>query len=248
MTTQGKTMMMQYLFTPLEQHSDLGFGMTASSYADSGKELLKHVKTSEYLDQLPVCFLLRHSSELYLKSAILILHKGLGKPFKIENPPHIEIHGKAKNIYDIHSLLDLFQYFKKTITDNNDFFNAHKDNQKTDWLASPKGLEDAIKRIEQIDRQSSYFRYPVTKGNMVDVEKSSVEKISLEELESKFISKEKDPAFVFILQDENGNPQEIFNRKSTSTNETIINDLLTISEDLAGASIGLRAELLVNGV
>ena len=60
---------------PPERHFDGGLGATAGEFKRSAEEL--KVTKGTALAHLPVCYLQRHSIELYLKSLIVILYKSI---------------------------------------------------------------------------------------------------------------------------------------------------------------------------
>ena len=70
---------MNVFITPPETHFDGGLGISASDFRSAAETL----KSSEVSGSgiLPICYLQRHSLELYLKSLIFILHK------KFDNEP-----------------------------------------------------------------------------------------------------------------------------------------------------------------
>lgn len=73
---------MLYLFTPIDEHFDKGFGAVADSFHEAGDALLDSECTKNILNgHLPVSFLFRHAIELYLKGSILILHKHIRIPY-----------------------------------------------------------------------------------------------------------------------------------------------------------------------
>jgi hypothetical protein len=77
---------MKYLFMPLNQHIEDGFGATAEAFEQSAKLLSSSSDDVTYHYQIPLCFLYRHAIELYLKSAIVVLHRALAIPY--DKNPH----------------------------------------------------------------------------------------------------------------------------------------------------------------
>ncbi|RXU06233.1 hypothetical protein B1F69_00065, partial [Pseudomonas syringae] len=69
---------MLYMMLPLDRHFDSGFGAVADSFRDAADAL---EDTPTLNTHLPVSFLYRHAIELFLKSAIIILHRKLNIPY-----------------------------------------------------------------------------------------------------------------------------------------------------------------------
>lgn len=234
-------MKLQYLLLPLEQHSDFGFGATAHEYEEAGVQLASNNDRESLLELLPACFLLRHSSELYLKSAIIILHKGFKIPFVKDDPPTIEFNDRNENIYSMHSLKDLFTYFSTTLENYSENIQTKA---LSDWRQPPIELIEAINRIELLDRKSSYFRYPITKNNKIDPEKSPMRKMEPEQIVEKMQKPAAPLVFAFILTDDHGNATEAYIHSDEHNGTQLVADLKYVSETLGGLSVGLRVELL----
>lgn len=65
--------------------------------------------------RLARCFLFRHAIELYLKSAIVILHRGLKIPYgdkPCDGVGHVEMEAKWRPIHKMHSVGVLWAYLK----------------------------------------------------------------------------------------------------------------------------------------
>ena len=76
-----KGLPMLYMLLPLDQHYDSGFGAVADSFKDAADSLNDPTKPSAFSSHLPVSFLCRHAIELYLKSAIITLHRKFSIPY-----------------------------------------------------------------------------------------------------------------------------------------------------------------------
>ena len=72
---------MNYMMMPLDRHYDHGFGATGDAFFEAAKTLEKEAKPTLFLDALPKGFLLRHALELFLKSAIVVIHRRLKLPY-----------------------------------------------------------------------------------------------------------------------------------------------------------------------
>mgnify|MGYP000483506377 CR=1 FL=1 len=105
---------MNIFITPPDKHFDGGLGSAASNFKSASESLKNNEENSS--GDLPICYLQRHSIELYLKSLIYILHKKFeipfGGDFTLENPA-ILINGKWKPLSNTHNLSDLYSYFSQ---------------------------------------------------------------------------------------------------------------------------------------
>src|SRR5690554_3997430 len=100
---------MLYMFTPLEEHPDKGFGAMADSFEEAAKILSKSENTLEKA-HLPINYLRRHAIELFLKSIIILLHTKFEIPYG-DNPdtstPQVLVNDEWKLMNRIHSIRQL---------------------------------------------------------------------------------------------------------------------------------------------
>lgn len=234
---------MHYYFLPFNLHVDLGFGATADSYKDSAEIILKSFENSKStLEQLPLCFLFRHSIELYLKSMIIVLHHGLTVPYEensSKEDPRILINGKAKRLFTEHSIVNLFEYFHRMVLEKSAMLSEIA---RTDWTEIPEDLVNAIRRIEQFDAKSSYFRYPVSQGRKIDNEKSAFKEVQFDEIVSIAKKINEKATMTYMQMDENEVPVQTFLYDNHQELE-ILEDLKLAAKTLSGAHLGLRVEL-----
>jgi hypothetical protein len=117
---------MFHLFTPLDEHCDKGFGAVAESFKDAADSLFNAKEgVSIFHGHLPISFLYRHATELYLKASIIICHKYLRQPYgthPCNGDPYVLVEGKWKPIYTEHSIDKLFEYLKSLFHSNKDCF------------------------------------------------------------------------------------------------------------------------------
>ncbi|MDO9512069.1 MAG: hypothetical protein Q7J34_09940 [Bacteroidales bacterium] len=199
---------MQYSLTGIDTHLDLGFGITGEAYYHSAEQLFdnkKQIKTFQQVE-MPMNFLYRHSIELFLKSLIMIFHKRLKLPYDNEPfdtvKPKILIGGKWKDLYNCHWIDELYNYWL------NELLLKHKEDldklaPKGDWQEETT-ITKFFPLITGYDRDSSFFRYPVTKNTTHDPKKYTMQRLDLERLHDIFTNnpdsqKEKKGARVFIL-------------------------------------------------
>ncbi len=172
-----------YSFTPLEHHYDKGFGAVAESFKDAGNVLKSQYNRAMLNGHLPICYLFRHSIELFLKGSIIIVHKGFKIPCGNEpftGVPKIQKMKKGKlepqPIYNIHEIDLLYKYLSSLLNDNKDdidkIFNGWK---------FPDDFESKIERFENIDSSSTFFRYPEDKyPSIYQKEKSAFKETTVE--------------------------------------------------------------------
>ena len=91
---------MHWLLTPIDRHSDDGFGAMATAFRASAETLLAAERDSMAQRELPTCFLLRHAAELFLKSTLVVTHRAF-KP-GLQGYPAIQVDGKAKPMTSVH--------------------------------------------------------------------------------------------------------------------------------------------------
>lgn len=181
---------MQYALTGIETHLDFGFGITGEAYYHSAEYLNDNktsVKTFQQVE-MPINFLYRHSIELFLKALIIIFHKRLKIPYGVEpfdsKKPMIFTEGKWKELYTCHWIDELYNYWL------NELLLKHISELKElapegDWQEE-KSISQFFSLISSYDRDSSFFRYPVTKNATLDLEKYTMQRIDLEKLEGIF--------------------------------------------------------------
>ena len=204
---------MQYLLTGIETHLDFGFGVTGDSYYHSAEHLIENksaVKTMTQLE-MPINFLYRHSIELFLKSLIITFHKQLKLPYGTESynstTPKIYTNGEWRNLYTCHWIDELYSYWlnELLLKQNSELMKLAP---KGDWQEY-KEITDFFPLITGYDRDSSFFRYPVTKNTSLDPKKFTMQRLDSEKLQKLFSDnpdnkKGKNGARIFmLLKDEN---------------------------------------------
>lgn len=166
---------MLYILLPLDQHYDSGFGAVADSFKDAADSLNDPTKPSAFSSHLPVSFLYRHAIELYLKSAIITLHRKFSIPYgeaPSSNEPSVMVGQRRKPLYNVHGLGPLYAELRALLNQEAD---ALAQVPCTDWTL-PLELDEWIAAIEVTDSSSTYFRYPVTKDADLDGKKSTMQR------------------------------------------------------------------------
>ncbi len=151
-------------------------------------------------------FLYRHSIELYLKSLIIIFHKKLKVPYGSESfdskTPKILTNGKWKELYTCHWIEQLYTYWLNELLLKHAVILKSQAPQG-DWNEVESFLE-FFRLIAGYDRDSSFFRYPITKNKSLDSHKYTMQRVDLEKLDDIFLNriherKEREGARMFTL-------------------------------------------------
>ncbi len=179
---------MQYLLTGIESHPDKGFGITADAYYESAEHLMNnHFKNYDTTQQaeMPQNFLFRHSIELYLKSLIIIFHRSLqinyGTVTFDSDEPEVFSDGQWRKLYNSHFIDKLYDYWLNHLLLPN-IDNLNKIASKGDWQEA-KEITELFPIICKYDKDSSYFRYPITKNSLLDNEKYTMQKFKSKNIE-----------------------------------------------------------------
>ena len=231
-----------YMFMPLHRHIDFGFGATGDAFRQAAERLLADKETSNFFNaHMPINFLFRHAIELYLKSLIIVIHKSLRLPFgdKLsDETPSVKLGERWKPIYQVHSVEDLYSYFKKLIYTKKSEIQSMA---KTDLTAIPAELDGWIKQIDKLDRMSTLFRYPVTRNQKGDHEKSGWKEIPEEELGASTQPGERGKN-LFILVDDDYSVVSAYQYDEEALKQ--LHEALKGAADLlSGAHCGMRVEL-----
>jgi hypothetical protein len=184
---------MLYQLTGIDTHIDFGFGITGEAYYSSAQYLFDNKENIKSVQQveMPTSYLYRHSIELFLKSLIIIFHKRLKLNYDNESfdstKPKVFISGAWKDLYTCHWIDELYNYWL------NELLLKHK--PRLEEIA-PRGEwqeENTISKLFPLlagyDRDSSFFRYPITKNSSLDQKKYTMQRLDLKNLESILVEK-----------------------------------------------------------
>jgi hypothetical protein len=177
--------MMMYALLPMTTQSDLGFGLIAESFLNAADNLDDKEFALGY-EYLPICYLRRHSLELFLKSFIILLHKHYNLKFddlppSTEKPKFKDSNGKWNSLYKEHDVAKLYLYFRELIMMNRAEIEEYT--RVLDWPFYKDSYLDNFTLIADYDNHSDFFRYPISKDKAKDKHKEKVEKVSFDELE-----------------------------------------------------------------
>jgi hypothetical protein len=202
---------MNVFLLPPEKHFDGGLGITAGEFKRSADELKGAKGTA--LAHLPVCYLQRHSIELFLKSLIFILHKKFKIPFGDGfsiGKPAVLVNGKWKLLSNTHNLADLYTYFIQ-------LFDSVKSvmPKSTDWIIDPK-IKTKINLINGYDPDSTYFRYPKALDEKRDRMKSEVQPTDIDKTIKRANSSSSSPVKSVVMLNENDEIIETYDLASNA--------------------------------
>lgn len=241
--------MIEESFMPLDRHFDSGFGATADSFHNAGKAL--DIEDHKYgfglnSSRLPVFYLYRHTNELYLKSVLTILHRRFCSTFptvRASDFPTVDVDGKSKRIFQVHSIRHLYRQFRNMLDDN---ASAIASVSKTNWTAIPEELDGLVDLINAADESSTMFRYPVTLDPLNDAKKSSFKRIRPEDAvtEAHYRSENNLPGVkILALENDDGDVVETFIHDGNAMPD-VFAALKLLAETLSGAQFGMRHEFL----
>lgn len=228
-----------YLFKPLEKHYDKGFGAVADSFENAAAALKEQYNRGQLNGHLPICYLYRHSIELFLKGSIIIVHQGLNIPYGAEpctsepKIPEDGVNGKLISIFRIHNIKVLYKYLSNRL--------AEKKNELEDVFFSWDFSEDfgqKIERLEEIDSSSAYFRYPTDKKTPTyEKEKSAFQETTVEDVMALAI-KNQEPMKSMKVVSLIGRDTQIFVHDDSFTEEAM-NLLAEIADEISNCHFAL---------
>lgn len=144
------------------------------------------------------------------------------------------IGGRWKPMYQVHSLNELYPYFRRLFVDHASYLER---NTKTDWSFSPE-LDRWIADVEGQDSTSTFFRYPVTKHRDKDKEKSVIKPDSHLNIMSRMGPGQKPQKAFFVLNEHDEVTQAFYHDDKGA--KTTIDTLQRTCEQLYGCHAALR--------
>ncbi len=233
---------MHYIFLPINKHFDSGFGATADSFRDAASKLLSSSEETDklYNIKLPICYLLRHSIELYLKSIITVFHKTfkiITSQKKYSDKPEILVKGNWRPLTKIHNIEFLYQYVLKLFITYKEPLEKHT---RTIWEV-PDDLLEMIKKINKVDERSTFFRYPILTSPELDEMKSSMKSIATEAV-IKQSHTDKRSSKIFVMSDKDDEIIDTF-IYDYDTLKDILDTLSKTTEFLSSLHLAVRMDL-----
>lgn len=229
-----------YLFAPLDKHYDKGFGAVADSFKDAGKALKEKYNRGMINGHLPICYLFRHSIELFLKGCIIIVHCGLKISYGTEpctSEPKLPVDGKLKSIYAIHDIDLLYKYLSNLLVEKKIELDEVT---RTNWEFEDD-LRSKFERLKEIDSSSAYFRYPIEKSAIYEKEKSAFKETTFEQVMAMAI-KNQEPMKTMKVMALMGQETQIFVHDDSFT-EYAMNLLAEVAEEISTCHFALMHEL-----
>ncbi len=150
-------------------------------------------------------YLRRHAIELFLKSAIVIIHRRLQLPYGSvahSGEPHALVNGEWVPFPRLHSVKALWTYLSTLFHDQKCFFDSIR---RVDW-SFPKEVNEWVDEIEAKDPRSTFFRYPNPRDTATDVPKAVMVEGTPEEISARLAASEHGPGqFVLLMENQSGN-------------------------------------------
>ncbi len=231
-----------YPFKPFNKHFDYGFGGYADAFKRAADELISQRDAGHiFLNMhLPINYLYRHAIELYLKSLIIVVHRKLKLPFGAndsESLPRIFTDNKWIPIHRVHSIRELYEYFRKTL---NEQAASIASLTNSDWSNPPAELDAQILLIDEFDSRSTFLRYPDIKNLDDEQEKSSFQESTLYEVFRRMAPGE-EYSKAFLVMDEHNEIAETYQLNSAPMLE-LTEALKEVASLLESAHLGMRTE------
>ena len=241
--------MIQEFFLPLDRQFDSGFGATASTFHDAAKA----IDTDDHRmgfglsgSRLPVFYLYRHANELYLKSVLTIVHRRFGSNYpRVEHDdfPAINVDGKPMKIFRVHSIRALYTTFKSLLKSN---ATAIKKVAASNWTDIPEEMDQLVDIIDEADKASTMFRYPITMDPANDAKKSAYKHIHPQAAVAEANARSATGAAgvnIMALKNDDGEIVETFIHDEDPMRE-VFDALKELAVQLTGTQMGLLFELL----
>lgn len=225
-----------YLFAPLDKHYDKGFGAVADSFLDAATALKEQYNRGKLNGHLPICYLFRHSIELFLKGAIIIVHQGLKIPYGTESyssEPKLPVDGKMKSIYAIHDMDLLYKYLYKLKLEKRAKFEGVVN---SNWEFDAE-LGSKFERLKEIDSSSAYFRYPIEKSAVYEKNKSAFKETTIEDVMA-MTGKNQEPMKSMKVMALVGQATQIFVHDDSFT-EDAMNLLAAVADEISTCHFAL---------
>jgi hypothetical protein len=197
---------MHYFLMPLHTHIDFGFGATGDAFKEAADKLDAALPERGGVlgEQLPINYLRRHAIELFLKSAIVIIHRRLQLPYGSvphSGEPHALVEGQWVPFPRLHSVKRLWTYLSVLFNDQKQFFDSIK---RVDWTF-PAEVDAWVDEIEVKDPRSTFFRYPNPRDTAADAPKAVMAEGTPEEIMARLAASKDGPKqFILLMENEAG--------------------------------------------
>ena len=239
--------MIEEYFKPLTLQIDSGLGSTADSFYYAA-QILENNQESKYGfgiggGKLPLLYLYRHSIELYLKSVITLIYRVCpsqnDRLKSDDNLPLLIENNKEKKIFNVHSINTLFINFSNFLEDNKKYILA---TCETNWFDIPDEISQLIEIIEEFDKNSTMFRYPITTNKDSDYRKSPFKKFTFTGNSGEKIDKSKGSKIILLVENQDNEIVESYVSDDNVLTE-IHEALKELATQVSGLHFGLKYEL-----
>lgn len=196
---------MHYLLTPLHTHVDFGFGATGNAFRTAAENLDGEAVRRPGIgnEHLPINFLRRHAIELFLKSAIVIIHRRLNLPYGSLPPngePRALVGEKWVPFQSLHSVKLLWTYLASLFRDHKAVFDSI---EPVDCWRFPPEVDMWIEEIELHDPRSTFFRYPTLRAPALDAKKAAMAAGTVDEIGKRLEASRDGPKqFILLMKDD----------------------------------------------
>lgn len=194
---------MYYMLTPLHTHIDFGFGATGDAFKEAADKLEASLteRAGVFNEHLPINYLRRHAVELFLKSAIVIIHRRLAIPYgdaPATGEPCALVDGQWKSFTRIHSVKDLWAYLRALFFEQKAALDSIK---RVNWGLTVE-VDTWIDTIERLDPRSTFFRYPNPGESQGDASKTAMAEATEEEILEQMKQNPQKKQFVLLLEND----------------------------------------------
>lgn len=223
--------MYELFLLPTNEHKDNGLLVTGRSFKESAEILAANDNQLSPLEsRLPICYLYRHSLELFLKSMIVIASSHFDTAFTKKNEIINLNDGNANRpINKAHSLRILLENLQHALINSN-YPPVSRIPECLDYLNK---IESDLLTIDDLDLSSTFFRYPNgSKDHEKDKVKSRSKKSTPNEVK-KHIDSEI-PTMLYI--DNLGKEEHLYLHDKDKLSETL-NMLTKTSESLSDIAL-----------
>lgn len=228
---------MNYLFAPLSRQADKGFGLTADAFKEAA-QMLYSDKTQSLNTQIPICYLFRHSIELYLKSAIVVFFTrfSLINEDGSKEEPRIKKKDKLLSIYAVHDIEVLYKHWKHLLANQEKFL---KENTNTNWHIPPE-MDALVTAVDELDQRGTFFRYPISGIPQRDETKFQFKTTNVTELSER--AEKGENLKVTLFEDANGNLIHISAFDSNVLSDDL-KKLADLADFLSSVHVAIRFEI-----
>lgn len=194
---------MYYMLTPLHTHIDFGFGATGDAFKEAADKLEASLteRAGVFNEHLPINYLRCHAVKLFLKSAIVIIHRRFAIPYgdaPAMGEPRALVNGQWMSFTRLHSVKRLWGYLRGLFVEQKAALDAIK---VVNWGLTAE-VDTWIDTIERLDSRSTFFRYPNPGESQTDATKAVMAEAAEEEILEQIKQNPEKKQFVLLLEND----------------------------------------------